>query len=192
MEINSDLRSQTEHDIDNSDVITKLKLIGMIGSGEKLNVRCLGVQTDSFITSIRRTFQKEDRGNSIIFISQIINKSFELLNTFAVDRFTVKNSKGKTLSNILCFNLLKDLKKSIIGIQNLKDTYHDDKLFICKLEFIIEDIEAKIKDFTNKNHLVLEEKDDTDEKCTIDFDTKETLTKVSHSDQVKDSLKLKK
>jgi hypothetical protein len=129
--------------IDNYDIITKLKLIGMIGSGDKLNVRCLGVQSDSFITSIRRTFQKEDRVNTITFISQIINKSFELLLSLKSE------SSRNSLPLILSANLLKDLKKSICGIQNLKDTYHDDKLFICRLDFIIEDIEAKIKDFTN-------------------------------------------
>jgi hypothetical protein len=126
-----------------SDVISKLKFIGLIQKGEKINVRGVCVQQDTFFTRVMRTFiTLDNRTNAYNFIEGIINRSFEII-LLNINKETVRNVDKR----LVC-HLISDIKKSTIGIKNLKDTYTDDIMFCCKLDALIECIESKLTDIT--------------------------------------------
>jgi hypothetical protein len=123
-----------------SEVISKLKFIGKIGKGEKINVKNMYVQPDGFLTKISRSFINYDtRDNTFTFISGILKRSFEILSL----HLNKKNSRDEIIAN----HLIKDITDSKTGIENLKETYADDVMFCCKLETLIEEIETKLAEF---------------------------------------------
>lgn len=120
-----------------SEIISKLKFIGKIGKGEKVNVKNLYVQPDGFLTKISRSFINYDtRENTFNFISTILKRSFEILSI----HLSSKLQKDEIISN----NLIKDITDSKTGIENLKETYSEDVMFCCKLETLIEEIDTKL------------------------------------------------
>jgi hypothetical protein len=130
-----------------NDLIAKLKLIGILSNGDKINTKYMIVQPgNDIITKISRTLYKDDRQDTLEFLTSTVQKSFELMSIQ-----TDKNKDKNTLCNIFALNIYKDLNLSIEGLQRLKKTYEDDKLFTCKLECLIEDTQAKLKDYFVQN-----------------------------------------
>ena len=98
------------------EVISRLKFIGKINNGEKINTLHMYVQPSGLCTTISRTFINQDnRMNTLNFCRDTIQRSFELLITF-------ERSENQT-DNLLYTNVVHDLKKAINGLNNLKLTY---------------------------------------------------------------------
>jgi hypothetical protein len=126
-------------DASTSDILSKLKFIGRIQKGDKINVKYLYVQPSNWFTKLSRTFYMTDnRMNAFNFIETTINRCFEII---SVNR----QAKGPTSSKLI-ENILGDIKESIIGIQNLKDTYSYDVMFCCKLDTLIDSISFQINE----------------------------------------------
>ena len=88
------------------ETISRLKFIGRINKGEKINTRHIYTQPYGFVTSISRMFVYQDnRGNTLNFCHTTITRSFELLTSFDL---STKNS-----DKILYINLLKDLQQTM-------------------------------------------------------------------------------
>ena len=67
----------------NQEIISKLKFIGKIKTGEIVNTRHMYVQQEGLGTSISRTFvYRDNRSNVLSFVQDTIARSFELLVTF--------------------------------------------------------------------------------------------------------------
>jgi hypothetical protein len=127
----------------NEDVISRLKFIGKIQKGEKINVRNMSVQPDSIITRIYRSFINLDsRINTLNFVTHIVKKSFELINMHLVTK--------RPFDKIWCVNIINDLNNSRIGLLNLKDTYAVDIMFCCKIDTLIQEMDARIQDVYSK------------------------------------------
>jgi hypothetical protein len=127
----------------NEDIIPKLKFISRLNKGDKINVKNLYIQPNNFINKISRSFiHIDDRTNTLIFVSNTIKKGFDL--------FIQHIETNNPFDNILCQNILYDLKNSINGLLNLKETYGDDIMFICKIDALIEEIEARLVEIENK------------------------------------------
>lgn len=134
-----------------SDILSKLKFIGKIQKGEKINVKYLYVQPSNWFTRLSRTFYLTDnRMNAYNFIESTINRCFEIISV-------QKQTKGIT-SFKLIENILIDIKDAIVGIQNLKDTYSYDVMFCCKLDTLVDSINFRI----NENVAVRSEIDEID------------------------------
>lgn len=123
----------------NKEVISRLKFIGKIQKGEKINSRLMYVQQCGLITQFARTFLQDNRCKTLTFIQDTITRSFELISCYD------KSSKFSDI--ILCNKLIQDLKKSKVGIVNLKETYLDDIKFCCDLETLNEVIDAKLLEY---------------------------------------------
>ncbi len=125
-----------------TDTISKLKFIGLIQKGEKINVRSMYVQpANTIMTRISRTFITTDnRNNTYNFIEGVINRSFEII-TISLTKDPIKS-----IDKRLVKNLLHDLSKSITGIKNLRDTYAYDSMFCCRLDTMVESIESRLSD----------------------------------------------
>ena len=119
------------------EVISRLKFIGKIQKGEKINVKYMYVQPEGFITKISRTLINQcNRHSCLIFIKNTISRSFELVSSY--------KSSNKECDHIMRINIIKDLKCSKQGILNLKETYKEDLKISCDFDTLIEDIDSKL------------------------------------------------
>lgn len=131
----------------NQEIISKLKFIGKLKKGEKINTRHMYVQQAGIGTSFSRTFiNLDNRGNGLNFCQETISRAFELLITYERSE---KNSE-KVLFN----NLLLDLKNATTGLNNLKYTYITDTKFCCDMDTLLENINAKLQNYISDNVIV--------------------------------------
>jgi len=125
------------NDLTLDDIFINLTLISKIEVGNKLthNKKYINIDNNYF-SFIVRWFKNIDRNSSINFINYVLNQAFvyniELLNKSDVDSY------------LLLFRLTSDLKNSINGLVNLKQTYFHDKLIHSELDVIIDNIRSKI------------------------------------------------
>ncbi len=125
------MTEKEEDDI--SRISSTLKFIGQIGKNEKIDVKNMYLQPNTFITSIIRTlYQLDNRQNTLELIQKTIEQSLEI----------IQNDNTETQIKT---NFLVDLEKSKEGIRNLKYTYNNDTMFCCNLESIIQMIDSKFK-----------------------------------------------
>ena len=144
-------------DENQQDIITKLKFLGKIGKGEKINVKELTLQTEGLITKASRTlWYTDNRNNAQSFIQTTIQAGFSLINNL-----TKNNSNGAIQ---LVNNILNDIRQAKIGITNLKTTYSDDTFFCCSIDTYVETLSAKLVDFEtmHANIIVPDITDNTD------------------------------
>jgi hypothetical protein len=127
----------------NQEIVSKLKFIGKIKKGEKINTRHMYVQPDGLGTSIIRTFIYQDnRGNVLNFCQETISRAFELLVTY-------ERSENNT-EHVLFSHLLVDLQQATTGLMNLKFTYIADTKFCCDMDTLLQIITARLDGYTNK------------------------------------------
>ena len=122
------------------DNISRLKFIGKIKKGEKINIKDMYVQPNNILTKINRSFVNVDnRNNTLSFILETIKKSFDEL----------LSHLDKSCDNLfdlnISTNMILDLENCKIGLVNLKDTYINDLMFCCKVDTIIQDIDARLE-----------------------------------------------
>ena len=123
----------------NKEVISRLKFIGRISKGEKINVRHAYpfVQQNDLTTSFSRTFYyKDNRANALSFVRNTIERSFEIVSNY-------KNSNRKS-ERVMCRRIVDDIKRAKEGIINLKETYITDTMFCCDMDTLLESIDAKL------------------------------------------------
>lgn len=125
------------------EVITRLKFIGLIKKGEKINVKSLTVHQMSYYTSFWRMFNQESRETTLDFLTSTVNRVFEIIQLCIIS--------PKQSDRTLCKNLIEDLIKSSAGLLNLQSTYSDDRLFLCHIQTLIQAIEVKLKDLRESN-----------------------------------------
>lgn len=125
------------------EIMSRLKFIGKIQKGEKINTRYMFVQSDNWITSLYRTIINQDnRMNALEFIQETINRSFDLITILEMSEIE---------SNILlCENIIRDVINSKNGILNIKETYGLDIKFSCDMDTIIQHIDAKLIEISKK------------------------------------------
>lgn len=127
----------------NKEIISRLKFIGCLKKGEKVNVKYMYVQPDGLATMISRTLINQDnRGNTLSFVQGTVNRAFELLSVY--------EKSEKKADKIICTNIIKDLKNAKIGISNLKETYLIDIMFGCNIDTLLQSIDAKLSDIEHR------------------------------------------
>ena len=128
----------------NKETISRLKFIGKIQIGDKVNLKNMYIQPDGLITQISRSILQDSRSKTLVFLQDTISKTFEILKCY---ERTKKNS-----DKIMCANLINDLKNSKNGLSNLKETYSMDIKFTCDLDTLLQTIDAKLSEIES-NHL---------------------------------------
>tara|TARA_Y100000389_G_C17463698_1_gene523734 strand:+ start:2053 stop:2472 length:420 start_codon:yes stop_codon:yes gene_type:complete len=127
----------------NKELISKLKFIGKIRKGEKINVKHMYIQPIGIITSIHRTIIDQDnRDNTLKFLQDTIFKSFELFVKY-------ENSENES-ENLMCYNISQDLESSINGLKNLRETYISDVKFLCDIDTLLQVIRSKLESIVPK------------------------------------------
>ena len=120
----------------NKETISRLKFIGKIQIGDKVNLKSMYIQPDGLVTQLLRSINQDNRNKTLIFLQDTISKTFEILKCYEK---SIKNS-----DQIMCSNLILDLKNSKMGINNLKETYTLDIKFVCDLDTLLQTIDAKL------------------------------------------------
>ena len=120
----------------NKETISRLKFIGKIQIGDKVNLKSMYIQPDGLITQLLRSINQDNRSKTLIFLQDTITKTFEIL------KFYEKSTKAS--DQIMCSNLIIDLKNSKNGLNNLTETYTMDVKFVCDLDTLLQTIDAKL------------------------------------------------
>lgn len=122
------------------DVITRLKFVSKIQPGEKINTKhYLSIVSNDWLTALLRTFYNFDsRAQSVSFISDTINMAFNMIEKV---KMANDGSGDNHLQTDGLINLFKDLAQTKVGITNLIKTYKTDKIIVCQLETVIENID---------------------------------------------------
>ena len=154
MSVFKDSFSMAENMDTNNETISKLKFIGRIQKGEKINVKFMYVQPDGILTRIARTlFSQDNRSNAFAFIEHTLRKSFDII--------TLTKFSSKTTERKIIMNIIRDIEMSLQGIANLKSTYITDVMFCCKIDTLIQDTEAKLIEV--KDSLGMTESEDSED-----------------------------
>lgn len=125
------------------EIISRIKFIGKIQPGDKINTRYMYIQPKTFLTSLSRTlFSYDNRVNTITFLQESIYRCFDLI--------TLLEINNKDSDKFVIDNILKDLIESKKGIINLKQTYETDIKFCCDIDTIIEYMDARLTDYSSK------------------------------------------
>jgi hypothetical protein len=133
----------------NQEIISRLKFIGKLKKGEKINTRHMYVQPDGLGTSLSRTFINQDnRGNALNFCQETVTRSFELLITF--------ERSDKNTEQVLFGHLLQDLQHATVGLNNLKFTYISDTKFCCDMDTLLQSITSRLSNYEIKEEVSLE------------------------------------
>lgn len=134
------------------DNISRLKFIGKIKKGEKINIKDMVVQPNNVYTKIHRSFVIVDnRNNTLSFIFDTVKKSFEELLQH------LDKSQTNLFDLNISTNMIQDLENCKIGLVNLKDTYLDDLMFCCKVDTINQDIDARLEEIKS-NYAFIKQK----------------------------------
>jgi hypothetical protein len=126
-------------DHNHREVLSRLKFISKIQTGEKINLRYMYIQNDGLITQFFRTLFPDNRIKTFAFVTETINKSFEILKFYG--------TSTKLSEQIMCRNLIYDLKESKNGLVNLKETYNLDLKFGCDIQTLLQMIDAKLLEY---------------------------------------------
>lgn len=130
----------------NRETISRLKFIGKIQIGDKVNLKFMYMQPDGLMTQLSRSINQDNRTKTLIFLQDTINKTFEIF------KFYEKSENNS--EQIMCFNLYNDLKLSKQGLNNLKETYSTDVKFTCDIDTLIQTIDGKIADMDLNSPLI--------------------------------------
>ena len=146
-------KDNTESDTDNSistldSLILNLKIISKLKPGYKLSVKENNeIYIDTgYLQYIYRFFSDNSRDSTTTFLENldinITSKIEEIIQSDNNDMFL--NSK----ENIL-LNLSHNLNLSLIGLNNLINTYSTDDYIVAKIEMIINNFQLKIRKIAN-------------------------------------------
>lgn len=123
---------------ENSEIISNLKFIGKIKPGEQINIDSLSICSRNFFSGFYRTLYGESREKTFHFFSLIIKRAFEKIQAYIASE--------RVSDRMLCTQLVFNLYYATEGLSNLKETYKEDRGFVCDLETLIEYIESKLEE----------------------------------------------
>jgi hypothetical protein len=118
------------------ETLSRLKFIGHIKKGERIDVSNVSVLRPSILTSLYRTFiHRDNRTNALHFIRETVTSAFEIVE--------FSESGSQDLRNIVA-----DIRAALLGIQNIRCTYSTDLKFCCDIEIVEQFINTKLSLFS--------------------------------------------
>ena len=136
------------------EVISRLKFIGKVQKGEKINVKYMIIQPVCLKTALSRTFFNQcNRQNTLNFIRNTIKNTFDIIQKYST-------SINKSEKHV-CKHIIFDLEQSQKGLVNIKSTYLDDLKVCCDIDTLLQEIDAFLN--TNKKENNEDKDDDKDE-----------------------------
>lgn len=123
--------------------ITRLKFLGKVNKGEKINVKEMTLQSEGYVTALSRSvWCVDNRNNTVSFIQNTVQAAFNLVQLL---------SKNNAISDTeLAKTIIRDINLAKNGINNLKTTYSEDTFFCCSVDTYVETMNAKLLDLKSK------------------------------------------
>jgi len=118
--------------------VSKLKFISKIQMGEKIDTQSLTVSTTNIITKLYRSLfsRGESRNLTFEFLSRVVNDSFNLIQKYIEYKDDIIH-KNKINEIIIALESSKD------GMLNLIDTYKFDRMYVSKVDTLINAVSVK-------------------------------------------------
>lgn len=152
------------------EIITKLKFLSRVSKGQKINVKDMTLQDESWLTSASRSvWNIDNRNNTMTFIQNTITSAFNMI-------VLLLRSEGVGDRQI-CKTIVTDIIGAKKGIYNLKSTYTEDTFFCCGVDTYIQMIEAHMADLKSKHLDLFEDIDES--KSAFPSPDINGLTKIS-------------
>jgi len=146
-------------DENQQNTITRLKFLGKVNKGEKINVKEMTLQSEGYVTALSRSvWCVDNRNNTISFIQNTVQAAFNLVQLLSKNSGISDHELAKTI--------IRDISLAKIGINNLKTTYSEDTFFCCSVDTYVETMNAKLMDIKGKlpNLFTDDEEDENPEK----------------------------
>ena len=127
------------------DIITKLKFLSRVSKGQRINVKEMILQDESWLTTASRTvWNIDNRNNTMTFIQNTITSAFNMISLLLRSEAVGDRQ--------ICKTIVGDIIASKKGIRNLKRTYTDDTYFCCGVDTYIQMIDAHMTDLKSKHN----------------------------------------
>jgi hypothetical protein len=119
-------------------IITNLKVIGMVKKGEKLCIRKgqLAIDSDNHLQPLRRWINKDSRDTILLHIRNTI------LNAIKISKGIHKDEILSDMKEWTYNRINEEMNSCEVGLQNLKTTYMNDSVIYAALDVLIERINA--------------------------------------------------
>jgi hypothetical protein len=117
-------------------IITRLKFIGMVNKGEKINVKELVTQENTFLTSIFRMFSCDSKEKTLEFLDSTIREAIKMI--------VLLNGSKSSYDTGICETIIKDIEGSIKGLENIQNTYSSKKIVVCSVQTLIDLIRIEL------------------------------------------------
>lgn len=145
-----------EPGFDHNEIFINLKVISRIKPGDKISVRdnLINIAPRYFLQGAVRWLYQEDRMKSVSFIVRVVEAAFAL-NEKTLNDHTGRGGQTVTTSesrNHTILRLTNELDRCIEGLNNMKQTYSDDRLVECRIDYVIDQIKIRV----NNNSKLLE------------------------------------
>jgi hypothetical protein len=148
-----DARPDDDAGFNDNEIFINLKVISRIKPGDKISVRdnLINIVPKYFFQGAVRWLYQEDRMKSVYFIVRVVDAAFFLnektLNDHEDRRTPTSESRNHTI-----LRLTNELDRCIEGLNNMKQTYSDDRLVECLIDYVIDRIKIRV----NNNSKLLE------------------------------------
>lgn len=122
------------------DIITNLKIIGMVQKNDKLSISTghLKIDKEDHVQFVRRWLNRDSRESTILFIKNVMKNLNDLITRLEIFEIDDKIWIVK--------RIVSELENVEVGIKNLKITYVNDSYVCVNLDNIL----SKLKDITQK------------------------------------------
>ena len=145
--------------MDKDDILVNLKIFSKIKKNDKLSISENLLEIENrYFASIRRWLNNDNRKDSLLYISSIIDKAFSIIDETYSNEQRGRNENENNNNPVIPFKeenseLLKkfsvELTNSINGLTNLKYTYTSDSLIQSKIDLLIDKVNIRIKKINN-------------------------------------------
>jgi hypothetical protein len=130
------------------DVVSKLTFLSKVEKNERIDVRTFWVVQDNLLSKVYRTLftRGESRYTTFDFILRLMDDAYNIIDT------ALKNMDNENCQHHLkLVNIIIDaIQESKKGIENLKLTYMNDRMYISKLDSLMKTNETKMLDIRDK------------------------------------------
>lgn len=164
--------SSSELDALNDNCITNLKILANVKVGNKIcydkNTKKFAIDEWSYTQGVWRWWNEEGRKVTVKSLEDFINRVFTAIDTIynseIKEPYTdVKNTYYaeiastryvfKEQNSTLLLQFVSEMRNSVAGLNNLKQTYKEDIATVSSLEIIVEKMNVRIKKIQSILHV---------------------------------------
>lgn len=128
------------------EVISRLRFIAKLQAGEKIDVSSLTVQPAGLLGRLYRTFiaRGETRVATFEFIRGVLGDAFSLAEARVRTPAGHEGARVRTPAGHMVADALAGARA---GIVSLRETYRDDRMFVARVDTLLETLDTKIATF---------------------------------------------